>query len=49
MDLGFALQALSLERVAKAPHTLASGPQRVPDDIERFLARRMVELLNSAS
>jgi adenosylhomocysteinase len=49
MDLGFALQALSLERVAKAPHTLASGPQRVPDDIERFLARRMVELLNSAT
>jgi adenosylhomocysteinase len=49
MDLGFALQALSLERVAQAPHTLASGPQRVPDDIERFLARRMVELLNSAS
>ncbi len=48
MDLGFALQALSLERVATGSASLAAGPQRVPDDIERHLARRTVELLGSA-
>jgi adenosylhomocysteinase len=48
MDLGFALQALSLERVAVEPGSLIAGPQRVPDDIERYLARRTVELLGSS-
>ncbi len=48
MDLGFALQALSLERVATGSASLSAGPQRVPDDIERRLARRTVELLGSA-
>ena len=30
MDLGFMLQALSLELIARAPQTLKNGPQRVP-------------------
>ncbi|MET0590110.1 MAG: adenosylhomocysteinase [Naasia sp.] len=48
MDLGFALQSLSLERVATDRSALVAGPQRVPEDIERLLARRSVELLGSA-
>lgn len=42
MDLGFMLQALSLERVNSAPETLAKGPQAVPTDINRTIAARMV-------
>jgi adenosylhomocysteinase len=42
MDLGFMLQALSLERVTKAPETLVSGPQAVPTDINRTIAAQMV-------
>lgn len=42
MDLGFMLQALSLERVNAAPETLAKGPQAVPTDINRTIATRMV-------
>ena len=40
MDLGFLLQALSLERVATA--SLPPGAQPVPDDLNREIARRMV-------
>ena len=43
MDIGFMLQALSLERVAAGrPAGLVPGPQAVPDDINRFIARAMV-------
>jgi adenosylhomocysteinase len=42
MDLGFMLQALSLERVATAPETLDRGPQPVPADINDAIARRML-------
>jgi adenosylhomocysteinase len=40
MDLGFLLQALSLERLATA--TLEPGAAGVPDDLNREIARRMV-------
>ena len=43
MDLGFALQALSLERLAIAPASLPSGDQPVPDDINRIIASGMVD------
>jgi adenosylhomocysteinase len=46
MDLGFMLQALSLERVATEQGSMRPGPQRVPDDIERHIARRMLEVLD---
>ncbi len=42
MDLGFTLQALSLNRVATAPDTLDRGPQPVPTDINETIARRML-------
>jgi len=42
MDLGFMLQALSLERVNSAPESLSKGPQAVPADINRTIAARMV-------
>ncbi|MCW2583176.1 MAG: adenosylhomocysteinase [Klenkia sp.] len=48
MDLGFALQALSLERVALDAGSLQPGPQRVPDDIERRVARDIVAQLKGA-
>lgn len=47
MDLGFLLQALSLERVATATDTLTLGAQPVPDDIDRVIARRMVAAMNA--
>ncbi|WP_210480532.1 adenosylhomocysteinase [Naasia sp. SYSU D00948] len=47
MDLGFLLQARSLERVALAPESLPAGAQPVPDDINRQIARRMVEVLRT--
>lgn len=46
MDVGFTLQSLSLERVATAAKTLTPGAQRVPDDINKELARRIVALLS---
>lgn len=49
MDVGFTLQSLSLERVATAAKSLAPGAQRVPDDINRELARRIVALLSPPS
>ncbi len=48
MDLGFMLQALSLERVATGASSLAPGPQRVPDDIERRIARRVLEVMGAS-
>jgi len=48
MDIGFMLQALSLERVAANPRSLVAGPQRVPDDIERHIARMTLSLMKSS-
>lgn len=45
MDLGFAMQARSLERVARHYRELPSGPQPVPDDINRSLARAFVDAI----
>ena len=42
MDLGFAMQARALERVATRHNELPSGAQPVPDDINRSLARAFV-------
>jgi adenosylhomocysteinase len=42
MDLGFSLQALSLERIATRAGELTVGPQAVPDDINRSLAAMLV-------
>lgn len=47
MDIGFMLQALSLERVTAGPFEgLVHGPQPVPGDINRFIARTMVAELS---
>ncbi len=43
MDLGFSLQALSLERLALQAESLPIGDQPVPRDIDEFVARAMVE------
>jgi adenosylhomocysteinase len=45
MDLGFLLQALSLERVATGAETLVPGAQAVPDDLDREIARRMLRAM----
>ncbi len=42
MDLGFMLQALSLQRIATDAGSLAPGPQPVPADINDTIARRML-------
>jgi adenosylhomocysteinase len=42
MDLGFSLQALSLERIALHPESLELGDQAVPADIDETVARAMV-------
>lgn len=47
MDLGFLLQALSLERVARSAAGLPAGAQPVPDDIEREIARRMLAVMGA--
>lgn len=47
MDLGFLLQALSLERVATRTSELAPGAQPVPDDIDREIARRMLRAMGA--
>jgi adenosylhomocysteinase len=47
MDLGFLLQSLSLERVVTNPGSLVAGPQPVPDDINREIARRFVAALDA--
>ncbi|MFE0017325.1 adenosylhomocysteinase [Mesorhizobium sp. NPDC059054] len=48
MDLGFMLQALSLERVVSGTG-LVPGAQPVPDDINRRIAKLMVEAMGSAA
>lgn len=47
MDLGFSLQALSLERLALAGGSLEPGDQPVPSDIEETVARAMVAKLTT--
>lgn len=47
MDLGFLLQALSLERVVGDPASLIAGAQPVPDAIEREIARRMLTAMGA--
>ncbi|MBH0009880.1 adenosylhomocysteinase [Salinibacterium sp. SWN1162] len=47
MDLGFMLQALSLERIATAASTLETGAQPVPDSINREAARRMLAAMKA--
>ncbi len=46
MDLGFTLQALSLERLLDG-RALASGAQPVPDDINRRTCRKMMKAMGS--
>ncbi|WP_345763787.1 adenosylhomocysteinase [Diaminobutyricibacter sp. McL0608] len=48
MDLGFLLQALSLERVATDAGSLRPGAQPVPDDIERLIAARFIAALGAS-
>jgi len=47
MDLGFLLQALSLERVATGAASLEPGAQPVPDAINREIARRMLATMKA--
>jgi adenosylhomocysteinase len=47
MDLGFLLQALSLERVALDAASLRAGAQPVPGDIDREIARRMLAAMGA--
>ncbi|MEV8254559.1 adenosylhomocysteinase [Rhodoglobus sp. NPDC076762] len=47
MDLGFLLQALSLERIATLASTLEPGAQPVPDSINREAARRMLAVMQA--
>ena len=47
MDLGFAMQALSLKRIVQEHDGLPPGAQPVPEDINRELARRFVEAVQS--
>ena len=47
MDLGFLLQSLSLERVVTATGSLKPGPQPVPDDLNRTIARRMLDVMGA--
>ena len=43
MDLGLALQTLSLECIALGARTLSNGPQTVPQDIEQATLRAALE------
>lgn len=47
MDLGFLLQTLSLERVTTRTAELPSGPQPVPDDLDREIARRVLAAMGA--
>ena len=47
MDMGFTLQALSLEWIVRHHSALARGPQPVPYEINLDAARRMLEGLMS--
>jgi adenosylhomocysteinase len=46
MDLGFALQVQSLAYLVAHHKELPTGPQPVPDEINRTTARQMVEILS---
>lgn len=48
MDIGFLLQARSLERIATAASSLRPGAQPVPDDIDRQIARRFIATLQAS-
>ncbi|MCC6270489.1 MAG: adenosylhomocysteinase [Microbacteriaceae bacterium] len=47
MDLGFLLQALSLERIATDIGSLIPGAQPIPDDLNRDIARRMLSAMRA--
>ena len=47
MDMGFAMQARSLERVAQDHASLPHGAQPVPDDINRALAREFTRQMGN--
>lgn len=47
MDLGFVLQALSLERIAIDKSSLTIGPQRPPLDIEYYIANAFLNEMKS--
>ena len=47
MDMGFALQARSLERVVRDRASLPHGAQPVPDDINRALAREFTRQMGN--
>jgi adenosylhomocysteinase len=47
MDLGFLLQALSLEQIARGSSALIPGPQGVPEPVEREIARRFLASLDA--
>lgn len=47
MDLGFTLQALSLELLANDPSSLQAGPQPVPDSVNQWIATTMLRLMQS--
>ena len=47
MDMGFAMQARSLERVARDHASLPQGAQPVPDDINRALAREFTRQMGN--
>jgi adenosylhomocysteinase len=46
MDVGFTLQALSLELLATDPSSVANGPQPVPDHINVSIATAMLKIMN---
>lgn len=48
MDLGFTLQAFSLERIASEAPGLVGGAQPVPDDINRRICRMMMKAMGSS-
>ena len=47
MDLGLALQTMSLARIAQDVSSRVQGPQPVPDEINREVARRMLAALRA--
>lgn len=47
MDLGFTLQALSLELLATDPGSLGPGPQPVPQSINEWIATTMLRIMQS--
>ncbi len=47
MDLGFTLQAMSLELLATDASSLEAGPQPVPDSINEWIATTMLRLMEA--